>query len=116
MTSQGAQSPSLVTTGLLVVAIIFPILGTLAVLLRVSSNISKAKRLFLDDYVIILAQLCAWGISIDIFVAAALGGVDYTKGTVLSATIVFLRVGLYSVLKMPATNLNGSHYGLKALY
>ncbi|KAJ5938241.1 hypothetical protein N7454_004583 [Penicillium verhagenii] len=91
MTSQGEQSPSLVTTALLVVAIIFPILGTLAILLRVWSNLSKAKRLFLDDYVIILAQICAWGISIDIFVAAALGGVDYTKGTVLSATIVFLR-------------------------
>ncbi|KAJ5720786.1 uncharacterized protein N7483_008720 [Penicillium malachiteum] len=86
-----SDSPSLVTTSLLAVAIIFPILGSLAIFLRVYLSIAKVKRLFADDYVIVVAQICSWGISIDIFVAAALGGVNYTKGSVIGATIVFLR-------------------------
>ncbi|PYH91564.1 hypothetical protein BO71DRAFT_486146 [Aspergillus ellipticus CBS 707.79] len=91
MSSPEGANPSLVTTSLLVVSIVFPILGTVAVSLRIFSSAYRAKRLFLDDYAIILAQLCAWGISIDIFVAAALGGVNNSTGSVLGATIVFLR-------------------------
>ena len=57
-----ASSPSLISTSLLAVAIIFPILATLALALRIWSNTYKAKRLFADDYVIIMALLCALGV------------------------------------------------------
>ncbi|KAL7660781.1 hypothetical protein ACMYSQ_000225 [Aspergillus niger] len=91
MSSSEVKSPSLVTTSLLTVSIIFPILGTIAVCLRIYASFLKSRRLFLDDYIIILAQLCAWGISIDTFTAASIGGLNYTKGDVISATIAFLR-------------------------
>lgn len=77
MSSQ-AQNPSLVTTALLTVAIVFPILATIAVAPRVWSTISKNKQLFLDDYILILALIFAWGVPIDIYVAAARGGVDHS--------------------------------------
>ncbi|KAL6873062.1 hypothetical protein J3F83DRAFT_760086 [Trichoderma novae-zelandiae] len=92
-TSASAAQPSLVTTTLLVVAIVFPILGTLAVGLRCYTRVIKKQRLSSDDWVCVLAQLAAWGISIDIFVAGGLAGVDYTYSSVdpLSAAVIFLR-------------------------
>ncbi|KAK6811102.1 hypothetical protein RU639_012903 [Aspergillus parasiticus] len=86
-----ASSPSLISTALLAVAIIFPILATLAVALRIWSNTYKAKRLFADDYVIIMALVCAWGVPIDVYVAAGLGGVNESILPPLEAARVFLR-------------------------
>ncbi|PTB66984.1 hypothetical protein BBK36DRAFT_160704 [Trichoderma citrinoviride] len=88
-----AAQPSLVTTTLLVVAIVFPILGTIAVGLRCYTRIIKKQRLSSDDWVCVLAQVAAWGISIDIFVAGGLAGVDFTYSTLdpLSAAVIFLR-------------------------
>lgn len=42
----------------------------------------------------VLALLCAWGVPIDVYVAAALGGVNMTKPgvTPLEAGRIFLRV------------------------
>lgn len=91
------QDPSLVTTSLLVVSIVLPLLGTLAIALRFYASIVKTRRLYLDDWVAALAQLCAWGISIDVFVAAALGGVDHTTLNPLSAGVVFLRVRILPI-------------------
>ncbi|KAJ5660967.1 uncharacterized protein N7484_000339 [Penicillium longicatenatum] len=91
MSSPGLQTQTIITTDLLVVAIVLPILSTVAVLLRLWSNLAKLKRLFLDDYVIILAQLCVWGMSINVYVGATLGGVNQIKGTALSAATVSLR-------------------------
>lgn len=88
--------PSLVTTPLLVVSIVFPILGTIAVGFRflVQSTIKKQKPSS-DDWVCALSQVAAWGISIDTFVAAGLAGTNYTYPTLdpLSAATIFLRVG-----------------------
>ncbi|RAL16421.1 uncharacterized protein BO97DRAFT_410812 [Aspergillus homomorphus CBS 101889] len=91
MSSSEGKDPSLVTTSLLTVSFIFPIFGTPAVCLRIYASLHKSKQIFLDGCIIILAQICAWGISIDTFVAASIGGVNYTKGDVLSATVAFLR-------------------------
>lgn len=115
MSSSEVKSPSLVTTSLLTVSIIFPILGTIAVCLRIYASFLKSRRLFLDDYIIILAQLCAWGISIDTFTAASIGGLNYTKGDVISATIAFLRVSFVFALPSEDISLNcGTRpYGLK---
>ncbi|PLB51304.1 hypothetical protein P170DRAFT_407100 [Aspergillus steynii IBT 23096] len=88
---QESSGPSLVTTSLLVVAIVFPILGSIAVALRLYSSLSKHRRLFADDYVALLAVIAAWGISIDMYVAAALAGVNTATTDPLSATVVFLR-------------------------
>ncbi|KAJ5667373.1 hypothetical protein N7507_003237 [Penicillium longicatenatum] len=91
MSSPGLQTQTIITTDLLVVAIVLPILRTVAVLLRLWSNLAKLNRLFLDDHVIILAQLCVWGMSINVYVGATLGGVNQIKGTALSAATVSLR-------------------------
>ncbi|GAP88719.1 putative integral membrane protein [Rosellinia necatrix] len=92
MPASGAP-PSLVTTTLLVVAIVFPILGTLAVGLRFYIKHMKKQPLSSDDWVCALAQLASWGISIDIFVAGGLAGIDYTYPSLshLSAPVIFLR-------------------------
>ncbi|XDG04702.1 hypothetical protein ABKA04_004317 [Annulohypoxylon sp. FPYF3050] len=88
-----AAQPSLVTSTLFAVAIVFPILGTLAVGLRFYTKFTKKQKLTSDDWVCALAQLAAWGISIDIFVAAGLAGIDYTYPSLdpLSAATIFLR-------------------------
>ncbi|KAF3063603.1 hypothetical protein GL218_01428 [Daldinia childiae] len=93
MMSVSTAQPSLVTSTLLAVAIIFPVLGTLAVGLRFYTKITKTQKLTSDDWVCALAQLAAWGISIDIFVAAGLAGIDYTYPSLdpLSAAAIFLR-------------------------
>ncbi|KAH8429149.1 uncharacterized protein LDX57_006819 [Aspergillus melleus] len=90
-TVQEPSGPSLVTSSLLAVAIVFPIIGTIAVAARLYGNLAKHRKLFADDYIAVLAQLAAWGISIDMYVAAALGGVDNASTDVLSATTIFLR-------------------------
>ncbi|KAJ5636927.1 uncharacterized protein N7484_010240 [Penicillium longicatenatum] len=89
--SDQASSPSLVTTALLTVAIVFPILATLAVALRIWSTLTRTKKLFVDDYVILLALLFAWGVPIDVYVAAGLGGVGNSSLSALDASRVFLR-------------------------
>ncbi|KAF2967057.1 hypothetical protein GQX73_g6513 [Xylaria multiplex] len=85
--------PSLITSTLLAVAIVFPILGTLAVGLRFYIKTVKKQQLSSDDWVCALAQLASWGISVDIFVAAGLAGIDYTYPSLnpLSAAVIFLR-------------------------
>ncbi|KAI1170443.1 hypothetical protein F4777DRAFT_583897 [Nemania sp. FL0916] len=93
-TPVSAAQPSLVTSTLLGVAIAFPILGSLAIGLRFYTQIIvKKQKLSIDDWVCALAQLASWGISIDIFVAAGLAGVDYTypSQSPLSSAIIFLR-------------------------
>ncbi|KAI2625764.1 hypothetical protein GGR54DRAFT_513330 [Hypoxylon sp. NC1633] len=93
-TPASAAQPSLVTSTLLAVAIAFPVLGTLAVGLRFYTKITtKRQTLTSDDWACALAQLAAWGISIDIFVSAGLAGVDYTYPSLdpLSAATIFLR-------------------------
>lgn len=84
----------MVTSALLAVSIVFPILGTIAVALRflVHRKFKKQKPSS-DDWVCALAQLAAWGISIDTFVAAGMAGTDYTYPSLnpLSASIIFLR-------------------------
>ncbi|KAI1751899.1 hypothetical protein F4782DRAFT_531139 [Xylaria castorea] len=103
-----AAQPSLITSTLLVVAIVFPVLGTLGVGLRFYTNNIKKQKLTSDDWVCALAQLAAWGISIDILVTAGLAGVDYTHPSLdtLSAAAILLRTlwiegfPLYSVLPL----------------
>lgn len=86
----------MVTSGLLAVSIVFPILGTIAVGLRFLVHRSTRKQKpSSDDWVCALAQLAAWGISIDTFAAAGLAGTNYTYPHLdaISASIIFLRVG-----------------------
>ncbi|KAJ8111240.1 hypothetical protein ONZ43_g5669 [Nemania bipapillata] len=92
-TSAAGPQPSLVTTTLLVVAIIFPILGSLAVALRFYTKTFKKQELSSDDWVCAAAQLASWGISIDIFVAAGSAGINYTHPSLgpLSTAAIFLR-------------------------
>ncbi|KUI67227.1 hypothetical protein VM1G_02944 [Cytospora mali] len=89
-----SSEPSMVTSALLAVSIVFPILGTIAVGLRfLVHNRVKKQKPSSDDWVCALAQLAAWGISIDTFVAAGMAGTDYTYPSLspLSASVIFLR-------------------------
>jgi hypothetical protein len=104
MNSQGADNPSLVTTSLLTVAIIFPILATLAVVLRIWSTLQRAKRLFLDDYMIVLSIVCAWGVPIDIYVAAGRGGINHSTAPPLEAARIFLEVIYLQLLQIGYTS------------
>lgn len=100
MSSQRVDNSSLVTTSLLTVAIIFPILATLAVTLRIWSALQRTKRLFLDDYMIVLSMICAWGVPIDMYVAAGRGGVNYSSVPPLEAAHVFLEVFHIQLLRI----------------
>ncbi|KAI1465651.1 uncharacterized protein F4812DRAFT_105310 [Daldinia caldariorum] len=92
--SETTSQPSFVTSTLLAVAIVFPPLGTFAVGLQFYTKSLKKQKLSSDDWVCALAQLAAWGISVDIFVAAGLAGVDHTYQTLdpISSAIIFLRL------------------------
>lgn len=92
MSTPGVENPSLVTTTLLTVAIIFPIAASIAVALRIWSTLQRVKRLFPDDYILLLALICAWGVPIDVYVAAGRGGINYTSATPLEAAHIFLQV------------------------
>lgn len=90
----GSQ-PSMVTSALLGVSVVFPILGTIAVGLRFLAHCSvKKQKPSSDDWVCASAQLAAWGISIDTFVAAGMAGTNYTYPSLNphSAAVIFLRV------------------------
>ncbi|KAF7531226.1 hypothetical protein G7054_g9083 [Neopestalotiopsis clavispora] len=91
---EAGRQPSMVTSALLAVSIVFPILGTIAVGLRfwVHRVVMKQKP-SIDDWVCAFAQLAAWGISIDTFVAAGMAGIDYTYPSLspLAAAVIFLR-------------------------
>ena len=104
MNSQGADNPSLVTTSLLTVAIIFPLLATLAVALRIWSTHQRVKRLFLDDYMIVLSMICAWGVPIDVYVAAGRGGINHSSAPPLEAAHIFLQVIHLQLLQIGCTS------------
>ncbi|KAL7917298.1 hypothetical protein ACQKWADRAFT_45738 [Trichoderma austrokoningii] len=88
-----AAQPSLVTTTLLVISIVAPVLGTLAVGLRCYTRTLKKQSLSGDDWVCMAAQVAAWANSINIFVAAGLAGIDFTYPSLspLASAVVFLR-------------------------
>ncbi|KAL7928810.1 hypothetical protein V8C35DRAFT_317106 [Trichoderma chlorosporum] len=92
-TSASDAQPSLVTTTLLAIAIVAPILGTLAIGLRCYTRFFKKQNLSGDDWVCMLAQLASWANSINIFVAAGLAGVDTTHPDLspLATATIFLR-------------------------
>lgn len=52
----------------------------------------------MDDWICALAQLAAWGISIDTFVAAGMAGVEYTYPSLdsSSTSVIFFRVSTKS--------------------
>lgn len=76
--NEGIGLPSLVSTSLLVVSIVFPIIATAAVILRYYCRRIKHQSLQADDWVILLALIAGWGQSINIFAAAAKAGVGTT--------------------------------------
>lgn len=84
----------MITTTLLVIATVAPVLGTLAVGLRCYIRALEKQSLASDDWVCMAAQLSAWATSINIYVAGALAGVDFAipSQSPLESAVVFLRV------------------------
>lgn len=110
--------PSLVTTASFAVAVVFPILGSIAVALRFYAHARiKKQRPSSDDWVCALAQLAAWGISIDTFVAAGMAGIDHTYPSLnpLAAAVIFLRVSrsLYRSSELQLTSYRSRRCGLR---
>lgn len=98
---------SLITSGLLTVAIVFPILATFAVALRFYHKI-KSQRPKADDWTVVvglvplyrvpielvisganLDQFMCYAISVNTFVAASLAGVNSTTLDPLTAATIF---------------------------
>lgn len=104
---------SLITSGLLTVAIVFPILATFAVALRFYAHKIKSQRPKADDWTVVvglvplyrvpielvisganLDQFMCYAISVNTFVAA---GVNSTTLDPLTAATIFLKVSLLSL-------------------
>lgn len=107
---------SLVTSGLLIVAIVFPILATVAVALRFYAHKIKSQRPKADDWTVVVGlvplyrvpielvisganfdQFMCYAISVNTFVAASLAGVNSTTLDPLTAATIFLKVSLLSL-------------------
>ncbi|KAL9101691.1 MAG: hypothetical protein Q9163_003077 [Psora crenata] len=109
-----SQSPesteSLVTGSLLVVTIVFPILATVAVILRFYARRIKSQPFRADDWTIVLSlvrsglhfsrhgqekteskQIMCWASAIIIYVAGAIGGIDTTSMNPMAAARLFFK-------------------------
>lgn len=84
-------SYSLITTSLLVNSIVFFILATLAVALRIYARKIKSLPLKWDDWTIMFSLLMSLAYSINTWVAADIGGVDTTTLSPPKAAEVFFR-------------------------
>ncbi|OTA60395.1 hypothetical protein K449DRAFT_435499 [Hypoxylon sp. EC38] len=90
-----AESPSLITTALVVVSVIFPFLSLGAVYLRFRARAKTKSHLQVDDWWILVTWLSSIALSINVWVYAAQIGIDtYTTdpltGAVYSAVCLVL--------------------------
>lgn len=79
VSSQSERVPALITTGLVVVSVVFPLLSLICVLLRYSARRSSQAPLLADDWWIAASWVFSLFLSIDVWVAGAIGGIDYYK-------------------------------------
>ncbi|KAI0186509.1 hypothetical protein EV127DRAFT_500602 [Xylaria flabelliformis] len=83
--------PSLPTTPYLAVIVLFIVLATAAVGLRIYKR-KKYSGIAIDNYLIICSLIPCWGLFVTAIVAAAGGGIDHVKGDPLEAAVLFLKL------------------------
>lgn len=91
MSTQEIQYPSLVTTSPMAVTVLFVLLATVAVSVRINLRI-RTTALGADDLMIVAGLLCCWGLLITAIVAAAGGGINFIAGNPLNAAVLFLKI------------------------
>ncbi|KAI4149776.1 MAG: hypothetical protein LQ340_004450 [Diploschistes diacapsis] len=72
----GSQ-PSLITTGLIVVSVIFPVLSLLSIVLRFMARKSARQDFMADDWWIAAAWIASLSVSINSWYFGATTGVNY---------------------------------------
>ncbi|KAI0472504.1 hypothetical protein F4859DRAFT_515348 [Xylaria cf. heliscus] len=96
-------TPSLPTTAYLAVVVLFVVLATAAVGLRIYTRRTIASNLAADDYLIICGLVFCWGLLATAILSAAGGGLNYVKGDPLEAGVLFLKVFFVEpLLEFPA--------------
>jgi hypothetical protein len=86
--------PSVVTTGLIAVSVIFPIVAAVSIGFRVVARRKSRQPLRADDYWIIASWFLALGLSILVWVYATKCGIDYYNVDFLTGTEASLEVSL----------------------
>ncbi|KAI0883800.1 uncharacterized protein GGS22DRAFT_166123 [Annulohypoxylon maeteangense] len=87
--------PSIITTGLIVISILFPIISALSVALRILAHRKSHQPLHADDYWVIGSWFLTLVLSILVWVYAAKSGinyynVDFLTGTEYSLELIFI--------------------------
>ncbi|KAI1373129.1 hypothetical protein F4677DRAFT_430333 [Hypoxylon crocopeplum] len=97
------QTPCLVTTALVVVSVVFPILSLAATIGRFKARGMSRAKLLADDWWMVASWVLAFFLSINVWVFGSLTGLDYYKIDVLRGTSLSLQC-LYvaSILTLPA--------------
>ncbi|RYP60591.1 hypothetical protein DL769_008048 [Monosporascus sp. CRB-8-3] len=87
--------PSVITTGLIAVSAIFPVVSAVSIFLRVAARRKSGQPLYTDDYWIIASWFLTFALSILVWVYAGKSGinyydVDFLAGTEASLELVFI--------------------------
>ncbi|KAI0444320.1 hypothetical protein F4803DRAFT_512124 [Xylaria telfairii] len=90
-----AQSPSAITTGLIVVSIIFPFISAIAIILRFQAQRLNPRPLIAEDFWFVLSWLSCLSLSILVWVYSKKIGINYytvdpETGIKLSLQLIFL--------------------------
>ncbi|KAI1345529.1 hypothetical protein F5Y01DRAFT_323098 [Xylaria sp. FL0043] len=94
-TLPAGPNPSLITTPLIVVTVVFPIISAVAICLRVVARRRSKQPFYADDYFILASWFLSLALSILIWVYAGKSGVDYYNvnflmGTEYSLELVYI--------------------------
>ncbi|OTA64068.1 hypothetical protein K449DRAFT_368016 [Hypoxylon sp. EC38] len=77
--TESERVPALITTGLVVVSVIFPVVSLVCVIFRCKARRDLRAPLLADDWWIIASWVFSLFLSIDIWVVGSITGIDYYK-------------------------------------
>jgi len=86
------RSPSLITTSLIIVSVVFPIISAFSIALRILAHRRSKQPLPSDGYWIIISWFFTLGLSILIWVHAGKSGVNYYNVDTMTGTELSLEV------------------------
>ncbi|OTA98360.1 hypothetical protein M426DRAFT_69960 [Hypoxylon sp. CI-4A] len=110
-----ADNPSLITTALVVVSVIFPLLSLGAVLLRFKARSARKARLQSDDWWITVTWLSSIALSINVWVYAAQIGINEVKVDALTGA-VYSAVCLVLASELTQVTLTGVKISILLFY
>ncbi|TGO87297.1 hypothetical protein BPOR_0236g00200 [Botrytis porri] len=86
------KSPSLVTTALIIVTIIFPIISAVAIWLRVLARLKSKQPFLADDHFIFISWFLSLALSILVWVYASKSGINYYNVDFVTGTEASLEI------------------------